>query len=223
MRLWYLGHSCFLLAAENGTRIVTDPYTDIGYDMPRVAADYTVCTHGHYDHAYTEGVDCARAPVTRAGKYDLGGVTAEGFDCFHDEAKGARRGKNVAFVFEADGARVCHMGDIGQPCTEEFVRRLGKIDVLLVPVGGTYTVDAAGAMEYVRAVAPKIAVPMHYAAGGTIDIAPPDAFLAMAENRGMRCGNCSELDTRKMPAGGGTEIRIMERINGKRAEEYGRL
>ena len=223
MRLWYLGHSCFLLAAENGTRIVIDPYSGIGYDMPRVAADCVVCTHGHYDHAYTDGVVCSRAPVLRAGEYDIGGIRAEGFDSFHDEVRGAKRGKNVVFVFEADGARVCHMGDIGQPCTEEFVQRLGRIDVLLLPVGGTYTVDAAGAMEYVKAIAPKIAVPMHYAAGGTIDIAPPDAFLALAEKAGMRCESCSELLVQKTSAGGGTEIRIMERINGKRAEDIGGL
>ena len=223
MRLCYLGHSCFLLAAENGTRIVTDPYSGIGYEMPRVAADFVVCTHGHYDHAYADGVDCAHAPVVRAGKYDLGGVRAQGFDSFHDEVRGAKRGKNVVFVFEADGARVCHMGDIGQPCTKEFVQKLGAVDVLLLPVGGTYTVDAAGAMEYARAIAPKIAVPMHYAAGGTIDIAPPDAFLALAKEAGMRCESCRELNTQEISAVSGTEIRIMERINGKRSEDNGRV
>ena len=215
MRLRYLGHSCFLLTAENGTRIVTDPYSGIGYDMPRVAADYIVCTHGHYDHAYTDGVSCPQPPVVRAGEYDLGGVRARGFDSFHDEVRGAKRGKNVVFVFEADGVRVCHMGDIGQPCTEEFAQRLGSIDVLLLPVGGTYTVDAAGAMEYVKAIAPKIAVPMHYAAGGTIDIAPPGAFLALAEKAGMHRESCRELNVQKTAAGGGTEIRIMERSDGK--------
>lgn len=223
MKLLYLGHSCFLLRAENGTRIVIDPFTGIGYEMPRVAADFTVCTHGHYDHAYTAGVDCLRPAVTGAGEYALGGVRAEGVPSYHDEVHGAKRGKNTVFLFEADGARVCHMGDIGQPCTEEFVKKLGKVDVLLLPVGGTYTVDAKGAMEYVRALSPKITVPMHYAQGGNIDIAPPDAFLALAEKEGYRCSSCEELDTREASACKGGEVRIMERYDGKRTEDSGRL
>lgn len=223
MKLRYLGHSCFLIEAENGTRIVVDPYTRIGYEMPRVAADYVVCTHGHFDHAYTDGVDCPHAPVVRAGKYDLGGVRAEGFDSFHDEVQGAKRGKNVVFVFEADGVRVCHMGDIGQPCTAEFAQKLGAVDVLLLPVGGTYTVDAAGAMEYVKTIAPRTVVPMHFAAGGTLDIAPPDAFLSLAEKEGMRCGSCSVLNLRNLTAEKEINVVIMERNNGKRTEDAGRI
>ncbi len=177
MKITYLGHSAFLLTAACGTRILTDPYAGVGYPMPRVAADYAVCSHGHGDHANVRGAAGLKGTVAQAGRYTLGGFTVTGIPSWHDEVRGAKRGANTVFLYEADGVRVCHMGDIGQEPTEELLAAIGSPDVLLIPVGGVYTVDAAGAEEYVRAIRPKTVIPMHYALPGcTLGIAPLSAF-----------------------------------------------
>lgn len=217
MKIEYFGHSCFLLTSEDGTRLVVDPYTGIGYEMAQVTADFVVCSHGHYDHTYTEGVTGARAVISEVGEYKLGGIEAIGHSCFHDDKRGTIRGKNTAFVFKADGVSVCHMGDIGEHCSVSFVQNLGKVDVLLIPVGGNYTVDVAGALEYMDAILPKITIPMHYALeGGKIDIAPLHDFINQAEDRGYKITKGTALDTRLLPNECAKEILILEKNDGKR-------
>lgn len=190
MKIKYIGHSCFLIETDKGVRIVLDPFDGIGYRMPRLHADVVCCTHGHFDHAYTAGVEGFRTLITAAGEYDCGGVKIVGIPSFHDDKRGALRGKNVIYRIEADGVCVCHMGDIGQRPEPSLLASIGRPDVLMLPVGGTYTVDAAGAFAYVREIGPKTVIPMHYkTADSTLDIAPVDAFLAL-------CGreNCVEAD-----------------------------
>lgn len=178
MKIEYLGHSAFLLTAADGTRIVTDPYAGVGYPMPRAAADYAVCSHLHGDHANVRGVAGVKGVVTEAGEYTLGGFRVTGFPAWHDDVQGAKRGSVTVFFYEADGARVCHMGDIGQKPTPALLEKIGQPDVLCIPVGGVYTVDAAGAAEYVRLIRPRIVLPMHYdLPGGTLGVAPLGAFL----------------------------------------------
>ena len=114
MKLEYLGHSCFKITASDGTRIVTDPYTGVGYEMERTAADYVTCSHFHFDHGYVQGVSGYREVISEPGEYRCGTVRVTGYGSYHDDVKGAKRGKNVIFVFEADGVRVCHLGDLGE-------------------------------------------------------------------------------------------------------------
>lgn len=198
MKIEYLGHSAFLLTAKDGTRIVTDPYAGVGYPMPHVAAEYVVCSHAHGDHANVRGVAGVRDVVTEAGEYALGGFRVTGIPAWHDEVKGAKRGANTVFLYEADGFCVCHMGDIGQPPTAALLEAIGSPDVLCIPVGGVYTVDAAGAAEYVRLIRPKIVVPMHYdLPGGTLGIASPDAFIKLTREREQICLPAIELPCRE--------------------------
>lgn len=143
MKIEYFGHSCFLMRSEGGVRFLTDPYTGVGYDMPRAEAEYVTCSHGHFDHAFVEGVGGVREVISSPGAYERGGWKLEGIPAFHDEVRGARRGKNIVFVFEADGLRLCHMGDIGEAPSARLLDAIGRPDVLFIPVGGTYTVDAA--------------------------------------------------------------------------------
>lgn len=195
MKLNYLGHSAFLLTADCGTRIVTDPYAGIGYPMPHAEADYAVCSHLHGDHANVRGVSGIKQAITQAGGYELGGFKVTGFPAWHDEAHGAKRGAVTVFVYEADGFRVCHMGDIGQAPTPELLEKIGSPDVLCIPVGGVYTVDADGAAEYVKLIRPKIVVPIHYhLPGGTLGIAPVDGFL-----RCMGAENCIHMKELRLP------------------------
>ena len=184
MNIVYLGHSSFLLEFSNGTRIVTDPYDGIGYRMPRTRADFVTCSHFHFDHYYLEGVSGAGRVISAPGSYDCGGVHIEGFAAFHDAVGGKKRGTNTVFVFEDGGLRVCHMGDIGEPPRPDLLKQIGRPDILLIPVGGTYTVDAKGAFEYIDAIRPSVSIAMHYcSAGCTLDIAPASAAFALAKER----------------------------------------
>ncbi len=182
MKIRYLGHSCFELTAKNGTRIITDPYQGVGYELPKnLTADVVTVSHGHFDHAYTAGVQAKRVLSTPA-LYEENGVKIYGIPSYHDEVKGARRGENILFKMEIDGFTLCHMGDIGEEATPELVEKIGKVDVLLVPVGGTYTIDGEGAMRYAESLQPKILLPMHYRPkDGSLDITSAEPFLALCK------------------------------------------
>ena len=190
MKIKYFGHSCFLMETRRGTCILTDPYNGIGYPLPQVRADCVCCTHQHFDHNYVGGVDGVRQTISDAGEYVFEDVKITGIPAFHDEVNGAKRGRNIVYKFEADGVCVCHMGDIGQSPSEQLLGKIVRPDILLIPVGGTYTVDAAGALEYIGKIRPRVVVPMHYKTEDcTIDIAPADGFIRL-------CGeqNCEKLD-----------------------------
>lgn len=177
MKIKYVGHSCFVLTSDKGTSIVTDPFGDIGLDMPRIRANAVTVSHNHYDHNRTDCVD-ASAVFDSEGEFRAGDVRICSFKSYHDEVHGRKRGENLIFKFWIDGYTVCHLGDLGENCEKRIVDAIADADVLLLPVGGTYTIDAEQAAEYVRVVAPKYAIPMHYyVAGLQVDIAPPDGFL----------------------------------------------
>ncbi len=184
MKLEYFGHSCFRIVSKNGICLVTDPYTKVGYELPDgVSTDIITISHGHFDHNYAQGLRGARNVFINEGKYAFEDITIDGFVCNHDEKGGTLRGKNVVFTIETDGIRVCHLGDLGEACTKAILDKIGKVDVLLIPVGGTYTIDAMQAKEYVEKIQPKIVIPMHYKPiDGTLDITDEKPFLSMFDN-----------------------------------------
>ncbi len=156
MKLQWLGHACFAVS-EGDYTVVIDPFCDVkGYDDVDTAADEVLCSHSHYDHAYRAGV-----AVGRGGARPF---TVETVATFHDEQNGALRGENTVHILRGRET-VVHLGDLGHPLTQAQVDAIRGCDVLLVPVGGTYTVDGATAAALVRAVAPKTAIPMHYRFG----------------------------------------------------------
>ena len=157
MKLTWLGHSCFLIE-QDGYRIVLDPYTDVtGHADVQTEAHEVLCSHGHYDHSAVSGV--ALLPE-KASPFVIRRVKT----C-HDEQGGALRGENTVHILEAGGVSVAHMGDLGHQLTREQLEEIGRVDGILVPVGGTYTVDAAGAKKVCEAVNPKWVIPMHYRHG----------------------------------------------------------
>ena len=191
MKIRYLGHSCFLLEAKNGTRIVTDPYTGVGYEMPRISADFITCSHFHFDHNHVESVAGAKEVIASTGMRERGGVEISGLFSFHDDAGGEKRGEYTVVVFEEGGDRVCHMGDIGEPPRSSLIDRVKGVDVLLMPVGGVYTVDAAVALEYIAAIGPKVTIAMHYRPkGGTLNVATQaQAIAALGKERCVLTGS----------------------------------
>ena len=184
MKIKYFGHSCFYLESETGVSILTDPFTKVGYELPSgIQADVVLTSHGHFDHNFVQAVstDCV---ISEAGKMDCFGIKIEGIDSFHDPLQGRLRGKNVIFKFILDGITICHLGDLGEPCNAELLAKIGKIDVLLLPVGGTYTIDAAQAYEYAQNIAPKMVIPMHFKPlDGALDISSADEFFSFYDKK----------------------------------------
>ncbi len=159
LKITWLGHSCFMLESAAGT-LVLDPYSDgsvPGWTLPQLRADAVLCSHGHADHAGTEKV----ALTGRGSGYDLRTI-----DCWHDDAGGAMRGKNVIHIAAAEGVSVAHLGDLGHELGAEQYEALGAPDVLLIPIGGHYTIDAAAAKAVADRVGARITVPMHYRGEG---------------------------------------------------------
>ena len=156
MIIKYLGHACFSLESQ-GFRIVVDPYKDYvpGYRKLDIEADAVYCSHGHDDHCWVQDVT-----MRENGAEDLFAVTE--IAGFHDDAGGAKRGPNTMRVFEAEGLRVAHLGDIGCFPPEEDLERLKGLDACLVPVGGFFTIDAKQAKELMEILQPRVIVPMHF-------------------------------------------------------------
>ena len=195
MTITWCGHACFLLESGCG-RVVFDPYAPgkiPGWKLPELEAELVLCSHGHRDHDYAEGVKLS-------GQLFTGKVTK--IASFHDDRGGALRGDNTISLVEAEGLRVVHMGDIGCQLTDEQIKALGKVDVMLIPVGGHYTVDAAEAWEIVRAVKPGVVIPMHYRGRGFgfPVIGKVEPFLKLAGNVREIAGMSWEVDLSIAPA-----------------------
>lgn len=171
MILRCIGHAEFLIELENGMRIVTDPYDHTcGYPVMKLAADAVLVSHGHHDHSAVENVTGAQHIIDTAGVFDLGeGVKVIAVQADHDEAGGVKRGKTLLFCLEAEGLRVMHMGDLGHVPTNEQLAALGKADVLMIPVGGFFTIDAAAAVQVAELLEARVVLPMHYKTSANAD------------------------------------------------------
>jgi len=166
MKVKWLGHACFLIVSDEGIRIITDPYqvgNGINYAPVDESADIVVLTHEHHlDHSNVRAVKGKPEVVRGSVVKKVKGIEFKGIATYHDEAKGVQRGTNTIFCFTVDDIRLCHAGDLGHELTTEQASQIGKIDVLFLPVGGFYTIDANTAGKVVDTLKPKITIPMHY-------------------------------------------------------------
>lgn len=158
------GHSEFYLEGQNGFRLLTDPFdAHVGYAMGQYPCDAVTVSHGHGDHNYVEKTLGAPAIVESAGVWKVSPeVTVTAIPSVHDDAGGSKRGSNLIMKIEMDGLTLAHLGDQGCPLTPEQIEKLGQIDVLMIPVGGFFTIDAAQAADICRLLEPRIILPMHY-------------------------------------------------------------
>jgi L-ascorbate metabolism protein UlaG (beta-lactamase superfamily) len=174
VKITHIGHACFYI--EGATQsLVIDPYdSSIGIAMPHLTADYLLVSHEHYDHNNRAAVDV---------KYpDTVPPNVRAVSSFHDDVGGSKRGENTIYIIDIDGQKICHLGDLGQILSQQQLSEIGKIDILLVPVGGNYTIDAKQAVAVCRQIQPSKIIPMHYkTAGVTLDIAPLDQFTQLIE------------------------------------------
>lgn len=158
MKIQWLGLSCFRLEM-GGAALVLDPYTGVrGYPELHTTANAVCCSHLHGDHGYIEAVELTPfdGPVP---------FTVQKVACFHDDCQGQKRGKNTIHIIEYQGLRVAHFGDLGHPLSAGQLAAVGRLDAALVPVGGFYTIDAAGAKALCDALQPRVIIPMHYKDG----------------------------------------------------------
>lgn len=213
MKIEYLGHSCFKLTESTGVSIVCDPYSgEIGYSMPKVAVDAVTISHHHFDHDYLGNIVNNPAVFEEEGSFSIKGVRISSIKSFHDEVQGKKRGENLIFKYVIDGITVCHLGDLGENFSERLVEKISSVDVLLIPVGGNYTIDAKTAKAYVDKIKPQIIIPMHYrTADCNINIEKIDGFLNLFDTNII--SKCMSLELSKGDLDGKeTKIIVLGRV-----------
>lgn len=182
---WY-GQSCFRITVQGqkksrqATSLIIDPYDEkIGLKLPKMEADILLTTHEHEDHNSQKVVKKDTFVINSPGEYELRDIFIEGIHSFHDKTKGSERGVNTIYTIEAEDIRLCHMGDFGQEeLTDNQLRKIGEIDILMIPVGGVYTIDEKEAKKVISQIEPRIVVPMHYKIPGLkIKLNDLDSFL----------------------------------------------
>lgn len=206
MLIQWLGHSCFLIITAGGKKIITDPYTPgafqgtLDYGPIGISPNIVTVSHQHADHANVEGLPNHFEVVTRSGERVVGGIKIKGIEAYHDAEGGALRGLNVIFVLDIDGLKVCHLGDLGDTLTPQQVDRIGPVDVLLIPVGGYYTVGPDKADVIIGQLHPKIVIPMHYLTEKVgFTMGPVDDFLRGKQNVVHQDSSEVELDRQRLP------------------------
>jgi len=181
LRVQWFGHSCFLITSSDGKRVLTDPFNaSVGYPLPSVEADVVLVSHSHGDHNNTAAAKGNPKIVRTEGENSAAGISFLGVSSFHDSSGGSQRGKNIIFVWEMDGVRLAHLGDLGQPeLTADQLAEIGKVDLIFIPVGGNYTIDAKQATKVMEQLSPMLVFPMHYKTDVVnLPIASVDGFLA---------------------------------------------
>jgi L-ascorbate metabolism protein UlaG (beta-lactamase superfamily) len=184
MNITYLGHSSFLLKNSTG-KLVTDPYdgTKMGKKFPKVEADIITISHEHDDHNARTAVEGDPLVITIPGEYEKFDIRVSGFETYHDKQQGEERGKNTIFKIEMDDISILHCGDLGHTLSNELIEEINGADVVLIPVGGFYTIDADEARQVVEKLEATIIIPMHYKVPDMSpeimnNLAPVDDFLA---------------------------------------------
>jgi len=173
MQINWHGQSCFQITSSQGKNnqidIVIDPFSeDIGLRVPRLEADILLVTHDHHDHNNVKAVSATTSGsspflINGPGEYEIKKVFIQGIHSWHDEKGGEERGENTIYTIEAEELKLCHLGDLGQKeLTEEQLERIGEVDILMIPVGGVYTISAKEALKVMSQIEPRITIPMHY-------------------------------------------------------------
>jgi len=173
---WY-GQSYFKITGKNVT-VVTDPFdAKIGLKPPRTEANIVTISHPHHDHNNLDVIKGEPVIIDSPGEYSVKGVEIQGIDSYHDSNQGKERGTNTIYTIEVDDIKICHLGDLGQNLSDEQIDKIGNVDILLIPVGGVYTIDAEQAIEVINQIEPRIVIPMHYKVQGlTINLDTLDKF-----------------------------------------------
>lgn len=182
MVITWLGHSCFKIQnkpGSDGVTVITDPFDkSTGLKVPRLEANIITVSHNHHDHNNINAINGSPFVINGAGEYEVNGVFIEGMEAYHDEKQGAERGKIIMYRIDINDMSVAHLGDLGHVLDAKQLEKFEGTDVLLIPVGGNYTIDAKKAVEVVSQIEPRIVIPMHYKTTGLkIDLDSVDKFI----------------------------------------------
>lgn len=179
MNIQWFGQSCFRFEAKEGS-VLIDPFSkEIGLRPPKIKDDIVLVTHKHYDHSNVEDLSEGSFLIDTPGEYERKGIYIRGILSYHDKSNGTERGLNTIYIIKAEDMVICHLGDLGQDkFNDHQVEEIGDVDVLMIPVGGKYTIDYKDAKEIISQIEPKIIIPMHYRVKDlNIDIDGPEKFI----------------------------------------------
>ncbi len=211
MKIRWLGHSAFVLTSGSGTKVLTDPYESgsyegaVGYKPITEKVQVVTSSHSHEDHYCLKGLPEGFECITDPGEHQAAGISIEGIKTYHDETEGKDRGRNIIYVIEVDGVRVCHMGDLGHELSPDQLAALGKVDVLLIPVGGFFTIGPKEAVSMMKELSPAVTIPMHFKTDVLgFPIKPVEDFLSLA-GESERAGS-TEIELKKDSLGQGRII-----------------
>lgn len=161
MKIKWLGQSTFVI--DNNVKLITDPHdTKLGKFPHGLSADLVTISHAHDDHNYAEGVTGNPQIINQIGSFNVKGINIKGIKTFHDNKNGSLRGDNIVYSFTIEDINFCHLGDLGHLLSPEQIKNIGNVNILMIPVGGTYTIDATQAIQVINQLNPRIVIPMHY-------------------------------------------------------------
>lgn len=185
MEITYIGHSCFKIKGK-GMTIVIDPYDPkIGYKLPKLECDVLISTHDHHDHNFISGVSGYKLFINTPGEYEVNGVFVYGIPVYHDNKQGVDKGDNIVYLIEIDGMSILHLGDLGHSLSKETLEKISEVDVLMIPVGGKYTIDAGTAAQVISEIEPGYVLPMHYKTPDLVGIPDLDGLDKFMDEMGV--------------------------------------
>ncbi|MDW8802448.1 MBL fold metallo-hydrolase [Clostridium sp. A1-XYC3] len=189
MEITWLGHSSFFIKDSKGRKILMDPFDEsVGYDVFKGDVDVVTISHHHFDHDYLENVNYEHS-IDKAGFFYLSDIPVTGVPSYHDKVQGAKRGENIIFILTIDDYKVCHLGDLGYVLSQDDIEKIGKVDVLLIPIGGNYTLDGKEASQVAKLINSPLVIPMHYKTPMlSFELEGLESFLTYMKN-GERVGS----------------------------------
>lgn len=207
MQIIWHGQACFEITAKNkensDVAIIIDPFSEeVGLKLPKLAADVLLVSHSHFDHNNIKAVGGSPFLIDACGEYEVKGAFVQGLLGFHDNEQGKERGEVIIYKIEVEDIKICHLADLGQKeLTSEQLEQIGNVDILMIPVGGKFTIDAKEASEIISQIEPRLVIPMHYKINNLkVDIDGLDRFLKVMGEEGIIQEKKLKITAKNLPA-----------------------